>query len=130
MNVKTITYSRTESDGNYGNRRVELVAELTDGEDPAIRLAELKAIADGCAEPPQLTLRRTTDHYWCSNDRCDHWVAVPGGGYTGSCSAPMPGVCPEEPEEGEDTDDNLDIVQDGFHEYLDGVGIVPSEGAT
>ena len=42
MKIKTITYQRVKNLGNYESERMELVAELDDGEDVEVAIGQLK----------------------------------------------------------------------------------------
>ena len=46
MKVTSVAYRRVMSDGNYGNRQVELRADLEEADTPGAVLAVLKATAD------------------------------------------------------------------------------------
>lgn len=42
MKITQITYARTVSDGNFGNRKIEVVTELEEGDTPEDALTSAK----------------------------------------------------------------------------------------
>ncbi len=55
MKVKTITYQRVLNLGNYENRKLELSAELDDGEDVNQAVSDLKEITESHIQKELLT---------------------------------------------------------------------------
>jgi hypothetical protein len=50
MKIKTITYQRVKNLGNHESKRLEMIADVSDGEDPIIAFNVLEDFVDTCLD--------------------------------------------------------------------------------
>lgn len=68
MKIKTISYQRVKNLGNYESERLEMSAELFDGEDPEDAAAGLRRVVNWILDSPPPSGNKPTDNPFLPED--------------------------------------------------------------